>query len=297
MDSSFKSGFIAIVGPPNVGKSTFINAVIGEKVSIVSPRPQTTRNRIVGIKTLSQGQLIFVDTPGTHRTRKRFNRQLVEIARSSFRESDVILVMVEASKPHIDQEFDYLKEELAQTKKPVLLLINKVDLVKKEVLLPLIDAYSGRYHFQEIFPVSSLSGFGVNGVEQSLLDYLPEGPRYFPENMYTDLPERFLAGEIIRERIFFLLQKEVPYSISVEVNQFREGDSGGVFIRASIWVEKNSQKGIIIGKQGRMLKEIGKRSRKEIERFLNRKVYLELWVTVKRNWTLNDAAIRQSLAL
>jgi len=297
MVSSFKSGFIAIIGPPNVGKSTFINAVVGEKVSIVSPKPQTTRNRIIGIKTLSQGQLIFVDTPGTHRTRKRFNRHLVEIARSSFRESDAILVMVEASKSYIDKEFDYIRKGLQQTKNPVLLLINKVDLVKKEALLPLIEAYSSSYHFQEIFPVSALTGLGVDRIEQSLLDYLPEGPRYFPESMYTDLPERFLAGEIIREKIFFLIQKEVPYSITVEVDQFSEGDDGIIFIRASIWVEKKSQKGILIGKQGRMLKEIGTRARKEIEGFLNSKVYLELWVTVKRNWTLNEAAIRQSLAL
>ena len=297
MVSSFKSGFIAIIGPPNVGKSTFINAVVGEKVSIVSPKPQTTRNRIIGIKTLSQGQLIFVDTPGTHLTRKRFNRHLVEIARASFRESDAILVMVEASKTYIDKEFDYIRKGLQQTKNPVLLLINKVDLVKKESLLPLIEAYSSSYHFQEIFPVSAFTGLGVDRVEQSLLDYLPEGPRYFPESMYTDLPERFLVGEIIREKIFFLLQKEVPYSIAVDVNQFSEGDDGIVFIRASIWVEKKSQKGILIGKQGRMLKEIGTRSRKEIEGFLNSKVYLELWVTVKRNWTLNEAAIRQSLAL
>ncbi|MCD6353597.1 MAG: GTPase Era [Proteobacteria bacterium] len=297
MVSSFKSGFIAIIGPPNVGKSTFINAVVGEKVSIVSPKPQTTRNRIIGIKTLSQGQLIFVDTPGTHRTRKRFNRHLVEIARSSFRESDAILVMVEASKSYIDKEFDYIRKGLQQTKNPVFLLINKVDLVKKEALLPLIEAYSSSYHFQEIFPVSALTGLGVDRIEQSLLDYLPEGPRYFPESMYTDLPERFLAGEIIREKIFFLIQKEVPYSITVEVDQFSEGDDGIIFIRASIWVEKKSQKGILIGKQGRMLKEIGTRARKEIEGFLNSKVYLELWVTVKRNWTLNEAAIRQSLAL
>ncbi|RLF31299.1 MAG: GTPase Era [Thermoplasmata archaeon] len=297
MVSSFKSGFIAIIGPPNVGKSTFINAVVGEKVSIVSPKPQTTRNRVIGIKTLSQGQLIFVDTPGTHRTRKRFNRHLVEIARSSFRESDAILVMVEASKSYIDKEFDYIRKGLQQTKNPVLLLINKVDLVKKEALLPLIEAYSSSYHFQEIFPVSALTGLGVDRIEQSLLDYLPEGPRYFPESMYTDLPERFLAGEIIREKIFFLIQKEVPYSITVEVDQLSEGDDGIIFIRASIWVEKKSQKGILIGKQGRMLKEIGTRARKEIEGFLNSKVYLELWVTVKRNWTLNEAAIRQSLAL
>jgi len=296
MDSSFKSGFIAIIGSPNVGKSTFLNTIIGEKVSIVTPKPQTTRNRIVGIKNLPQGQLIFVDTPGIHQTRKKFNVHLVETAQAALRECDSILVLVEAQKPQPGDEFNYLKKGLKGLKKPVLLLINKIDLVEKMALLPLIETYQSIFPFQEIIPVSALTGSGVGRVEGSLLNYLPEGPRYFPESMYTDMPERFLAAEIIREKIFLLIRHEIPYSIAVEVNEFNERREGVVMIRASVWVEKQSQKGILIGKRGRMLKEIGIRSREGIERFLNTRVYLDLRVTVKKNWTVNEAFIRHSLA-
>jgi len=292
---SFKSGFIAIIGSSNVGKSTLINTIIGEKVSIVTPKPQTTRNRIVGIKNLPQGQLIFMDTPGIHLTRKKINVHLVKTAQSVFRESDIILVMVEATQSLPGDEFDYVRKGLQKIKKPVFLLINKIDLIEKRALLPLIDAFRTFPHFREIIPISALTGSGVDQLEKSLLNYLPEGPRFFPENMYTDQSERFLTAEIIREKTFFLVRKEIPYSIAVEVNEFKERGNGVVFIRASIWVEKPSQKGILIGKQGRMLKEIGKRSREEIEKILNCKVYLDLWVTVKKNWTLNKAMIMQSL--
>jgi len=292
---SFKSGFIAIIGSSNVGKSTLINTIIGEKVSIVTPKPQTTRNRIVGIKNLPQGQLIFMDTPGIHLTRKKFNVHLVKTAQSVFRESDIILVMVEATQSLPGDEFDYVRKGLRKIKKPVFLLINKIDLIEKRALLPLIDAFRTFTHFREIIPISALTGSGVDQLEKSLLNYLPEGPRFFPENVYTDQSERFLAAEIIREKTFLLVRKEIPYSIAVEINEFKERRDGVVFIRVSVWVEKQSQKGILIGKQGRMLKEIGKRSREEIEKFLNCKVYLDLWVTVKKNWTLNKTMIMQSL--
>lgn len=295
MTTPLKSGFIAIIGPPNVGKSTLLNTLIGEKVSIVTPKPQTTRNRIIGIKNLPQGQLIFVDTPGIHQTQKKFNLHLVQVAQAAFRESDLILVMVEAFRTQPDEDFLYVKEGLQGIEKPVLLLINKIDLIEKKALLPLIDTYRSFFPFQEIVPLSGLTGLGTDGLERSLLKYLPEGPRYFPEDMYTDQPERFLVAEIIREKIFMLLHQEIPYSIAVEVNEFSERDSGVVFVRASIWVERPSQKKILIGRKGQMLKEIGKRSREEVERFLNRNVYLDLWVTVKKNWTLNEVAIRQSL--
>ena len=295
MTASFKSGFIAIIGPPNVGKSTLINTIVGEKVSIVTPKPQTTRNRILGIKNLPQAQLIFVDTPGIHLAQKKFNVYLVEIARAAFKECDIILVMIEAPKPLVGEEFDYVRKSLNNIEKPVFLLINKIDLIEKTELLPLIDEYRTLFPFQEIIPISALNGSGVDQLEETLLNYLPEGPRFFPEDMYTDQTERFLVAEIIREKIFILLRKELPYSVAVEINEFKERNDGLVFIRASIWVEKQSQKGIVIGNQGRMLKEIGKRAREEIERVLNKKVYLDLWVTVKKRWTLNDAAIKQSL--
>ena len=297
MATSFRSGFIAIVGPPNVGKSTLLNTIIGKKVSIVTPKPQTTRNRIVGIKNLPRGQLIFVDTPGIHLARKKFNVHLVEIAQAVFRESDIILMMVEVPKPIPGEEFNYVRKGLQKIKKPVFLLINKIDVIEKAALLPLIDEYRSLFPFREIIPVSALIGSGVKCLEKSLLDYLPEGPQFFPNDMYTDQPERFLAAEIIREKIFLFLQKEIPYSIAVEVNEFGERNGGVLVIRASVWVEKHSQKGIIIGKQGRMLKKIGKKSREDMEKIFNCKVYLGLWVTVKKRWTQKDSAIKRSLAM
>jgi len=297
MATPFKSGFIAIIGPPNVGKSTLLNTLIGEKVSIVTPKPQTTRNRILGIKNLPEGQLIFVDTPGIHAARKKFNVRLVEIAQAVFRESDIVLMMVEAIGPIPEESFRYAKKGVQDIQKPLLLLINKIDLIDKRSLLPLIEKYQTLFPFQEIVPVAARTGSGIGELEKSLLNYLPEGPQFFPEDMYTDQPERFLAAEIIREKAFMLLERELPYSIAVEIQEFKERNNGVLFIRASIWVEKPSQKGILIGKQGSMLREIGRRSRKELEVMLHTKVYLDLWVTVKKGWTLNDAAIRHSLTL
>lgn len=295
MATPFKSGFIAIIGAPNVGKSTLLNALVGEKVSIVTSKPQTTRNRILGIKNLPQGQLIFVDTPGIHPTRKKFNVRLVEIARAALRDSDIILMMVEAVGPIPEEALRYTKGSLKKTDKPILLLINKIDLIDRRELLPLIDKYQTLFPFREIVPVAALTGSGIDELERSLLNYLPEGPQFFPDDMYTDQAERFLAAEVIREKAFMLLQKEIPYSLAVEVREFSELNDDVVFIRASLWVEKQSQKGILIGKQGRMLKEIGRRARKELETILHSKVYLDLWVTVKKGWTVNDAAITRSL--
>jgi GTP-binding protein Era len=297
MTVPFKAGFIGIIGPPNVGKSTLLNTLIGEKISIVSPKPQTTRNRILGIKNLPDAQLIFVDTPGIHHTRKKFNRHLVQAAQAAFRESDLVLVMVEATQTMPEDEFLFVVQCLKNFEKPVFLLINKIDLVKKHALLPFIDAYQETFPFREIIPLSALHGLGVAQLEIFLLRYLPEGPKYYPGDLFTDQTERFMVAEIIREKIFVLLQQEIPYSIAVAIEEFNERKPGIIFIRATIWVEKLSQKGILIGKDGKMLKEIGKRARKEIENLLQTKVYLELWVTVKKNWTQKEARIKQSLAL
>lgn len=296
MTVPFKAGFIGIIGPPNVGKSTLLNTLIGEKISIVTPKPQTTRNRILGIKNLPEAQLIFVDTPGIHHTRKKFNRHLVQTAQAAFRESDLVLVMVEATQAMPEDEFLFVVECLKKFEKPVLLLINKIDLVEKQTLLPLIDAYQETFPFREIIPLSALHGSGVEHLEKFLLSYLPEGPKYYPDDLFTDQTERFMVAEIIREKIFVLLQQEIPYSIAVAIEEFNERKPGIIFIRATIWVEKLSQKGILIGKEGKMLKEIGKRARKETENLLHTKVYLELWVTVKKNWTQKEARIKQSLA-
>ena len=296
MTVSFKAGFIGIIGPPNVGKSTLLNTLIGEKISIVTPKPQTTRNRILGIKNLPDAQLIFVDTPGIHHTRKKFNRHLVRAAQAAFRESDLVLVMVEATQAMPEDEFLFVVQCLKNFEKPVFLLINKIDLVEKHALLPFIDAYQETFPFREIIPLSALHGSGVDQLEIFLLRYLPEGPKYYPGDLFTDQTEKFMVAEIIREKIFVLLQQEIPYSIAVAIEEFNERKPGIIFIRATIWVEKLSQKGILIGKDGKMLKEIGKRARKEIENLLQTKVYLELWVTVKKNWTQKEARIKQSLA-
>lgn len=295
MEPKFRSGFVAIIGPPNVGKSTLLNTLIGEKVSIVTPKPQTTRTRIQGVKHLPRGQIIFIDTPGIHETTHRFNHHLVEAAWAALKECDVVLLMVEAGHVRQDEDFSYARKGLAKAAKPVILVINKIDLVEKTALLPLIDAYRSLYPFQEIVPLCALSGSGVGNLTDCLLTYLPEGPQYFPEDAYTDQPERFLVAEIIREKIFLYARQEIPYSTSVEINEFKVRDDGMTLIRASVWVEKPSQKRILIGMQGKMLKEIGTRARRDIERLLGGKVFLELWVTVKKNWTGNEAMIRHAL--
>ena len=292
----FRSGFIGIIGPPNVGKSTLINTVIGEKVSIVTPKPQTTRHQILGIKNLPHAQLIFVDTPGIHRTKKKFNLLLVQAAQTAFQESDIVLLMVETTEAIPGEEFHFIVQHLKDFGKPVFLLINKIDLLEKQKLLSLIDAYQEVFTFQEIIPISALHGSGTDQLEKCLLSYLPKGPKYFPDEAFTNQTERFMVAEIIREKIFILLQQEIPYSIAVEIEEFKERKPGVTFIRATIWVEKLSQKGILIGRDGKMLKEIGKRSRGEIEKFLQSKVFLGLWVTVKKNWTQKEARIKQSLA-
>jgi len=297
MDTKFKSGFVGIIGPPNVGKSTLLNALIGEKVSIVTPKPQTTRHRILGIKNLPSAQIIFIDTPGIHRARKKFNLHLVQSAQAAFQESDIIMVMVDAIESESSEDFDYILPQLKEINKPVFLLINKIDLIEKPTLLTLIDTYRKLFSFAEIIPISALKGEGIPELEKCLLNYLPEGPKYFPEELFTNQTERFMVSEIIREKIFLLLHQEIPYSVAVEIEEFKEIKPGVTLIRANIWVEKPSQKGILIGKEGSMLKKIGKISREEIEKLLSTKVYLELWVTVKKNWTQKEPSIKRSLSL
>ncbi len=290
---AFRSGFIAIIGRPNVGKSTFLNAILGEKVSIVSAKPQTTRNRIRGIKNLEDGQIVFIDTPGVHRARGALNRYMLREALSALKDVDGVLYMVEATRKADEGEL-FVIENLKTIKVPVILGINKIDLVKKESLLPLIDEYSKLFPFREIVPFSALTGDGLDRLMGVLSGVLPEGPRYFPEDMITDQPERFLVAEIIREKVFEFTRQEIPYSVAVVVEEFKEREEGGVlYISAVINVERDSQKGIIIGKGGSMLKRIGSSARKEVERILAAKVYLELYVRVKEKWTKDARALRE----
>ena len=291
--SEFRSGFISIIGPPNVGKSTLLNRILGTKIAITSNRPQTTRNRILGVKNLENAQLIFFDTPGIYPPKSLFGKHMVDTALTSCKDVDLILLMVEANHS-ITEEDHYALEFLLKSPFPVILVINKVDRVKKEILLPLIDAYSHLFKFSQIIPISALSGDGIDRLVGEILALLPKGPQYFPEDMITDQPERFIASEIIRETVIRNTYQEIPYSVAVSIDQFKEkADRNLIVIRATIHVEKPSQKGIIIGKKGAALKKIGSDARKEIENFLGAKVYLECWVHVEKNWTKSQTALRK----
>jgi GTP-binding protein Era len=281
----FKSGFIAIAGRPNVGKSTLLNGILGEKLAITSSKPQTTRNRITGIRNTDDGQMIFLDTPGIHRAKTPLNRYMVKAATSTFSEVDLILLLVEADRGR-DADDDLIIESLRQTGVPVFLVINKIDRVEKMKLLPLIDRFRSLYDFQEIVPVSALTGDGVDRLLELIREVLPEGPKYFPDDLFTDNSERFIAAEIVREKILILTHKEIPYATAVTVDSFKEDEEKNLIrIAATITVEKDSQKGILIGKGGKMLKEIGTQARVEMERFFAAKIFLELFVRVRKDWT------------
>ncbi len=292
---SFKSGFISIIGRPNVGKSTLLNKILSEKVAIVSDKPQTTRNRITGIKNLDNAQLIFVDTPGIHKARSNLNRHMVDVSFKAFRDSDLILLLTD-EREGIGKGDRYIMSYLEKRDIPCFLLINKIDLLKADQLLSLIDVYSRDYTFSEIMPVSAATGEGVDSLLRMIVQYLPDGPRYFHEEMVTDQPERFVIAELIREKVIDSTREEVPYSVAVVIEEegIREGSSRDILVvDAVIYVEKDSQKGIIIGKGGEMLKGIGKRAREEIVRRLGSKVYLNLWVKVKKDWRKDDKALKE----
>ncbi len=290
----FQSGYVAIVGAPNVGKSTLLNQLLGQKISITAPRPQTTRNRVLGILSTAGYQMVLVDTPGIHKARDEFNRALVDTALATLNESDVICFMVEpeAAGRQVDE---FIIENLSAVRTPVVLVINKVDAVKnKTELLPLIESYSRRRAFQAVVPISALTGDGVADLLHTVLELLPEGPQYFPEEHVTDQPERFLVAELVREKIFHLTRQEVPYASAVLVERFTEiPERNRIEIDAAINVERESQKAIIIGKGGQMLKEIGRQARQEIETLLGCHVFLSLFVRVQKDWRKNPRALRE----
>jgi GTP-binding protein Era len=290
---SFKSGFITLIGAPNVGKSTLLNALLGQKISIVSPRPQTTRNRILGVKHVDGGQFIFLDTPGILEPKGLLNKSLIQIALKSLEGVQVILLLVDpfSAQPSIPEN---LRFRLAKISTPIFLAINKIDLIDKKTLLPLMDQASKLHSFVKIIPLSARTGEGLEDLEKALLEFLPEGPPYFPEDMITDLPERFLVGELIREKVFRLTSQEVPYGVAVTVESFKtREDKPIIHIQATIHVERDSQKGILIGKQGRMLKTIGQQARQDMEALLGTKVFLELWVRVEKDWSKEAKFLKQ----
>jgi len=287
----FRSGYVSIIGRPNVGKSTLLNSLLGEKIAIVTPKPQTTRNRIIGIKNLHDAQIIFIDTPGIHKPKHKLGETMVKTSIESLREVDIILFMVEPQE--IGRGDKFVIELLKKVQSPVFLLINKIDTVKKSDLLPLIDTLREVYPFKEIIPVSALTKDGTELLLKKIYDYLPGGPRYYPDEIITTQLERFMVSEIIREKIAEMTKEEVPHSVAVEIVEWEERGDGLVVIRSNIYVEREGQKGIIIGKKGVMLKAIGTAARIDIERLLNTKVFLELWVKVKKDWRDNKRMLEE----
>lgn len=292
MEQMQKSGFATLIGRPNVGKSTLMNRLIGQKIAITSNKPQTTRNRIQTVYTCGEGQIVFLDTPGIHKAKNKLGEYMVNVAERTLREVDVVLWLVEPST-FIGAGERHIAEQLAKAKTPVILVINKTDTVKREEILLFIDTYRKLYDFDEIVPVSALNGDNTDTLIEQIFKYLPYGPRFYDEDTVTDQPMRQIVAELIREKALRCLNDEIPHGIAVSIDKMKERSGGKVCdIDATIICEKDSHKGIIIGKQGAMLKKIGSAARYEIERMMEMKVNLQLWVKVKKDWRDSDFLIK-----
>ena len=292
-ESNFKSGFTAIIGAPNVGKSTLLNNILGEKLAIVSPKPQTTRNRILGVYHGDDFQIAFMDTPGIHKTKTMLHKSMVTSAMETVSEVDVILFVIDVTYPY-DEDAETILKQQEKRKIPEILVINKIDRVAPEKILPVIQHYSENYSFESIIPVSALNGDGVDRLIEELKKCLSPGPEYFPKDMTTDQPDEFLVGEIIREKIFMSTKREIPYSSAVTVTSIRDNPAKKLLsIHARIHVETDSQKGIIIGKGGAMIKKIGEAARKELEKIYGTHIFLELQAKVEKNWSKDTKALKK----
>ncbi len=292
MTKPFKSGFVAIVGRPNVGKSTFMNYVLGQKIAIMSDKAQTTRNKIQGVYTKDDAQIVFLDTPGIHKPKHELGEFMVKSAYSALKEVDAVLFMVNVSEKRGPGD-DFIIEKLKGIKTPIFLVLNKIDLVTPEVLLERVESYKDALDFAGVFPISVLQGNNVNELMEGLINALPEGPQYYPADQITDHPEYFVVSELIREKILQLTQEEIPHSVAVTVDKMQKDEFDKVHVYANIIVERKSQKGIIIGKGGRLLKEIGTRARHDIQQLLGNKVYLELWVKVEKDWRKRKSNLQE----
>ena len=290
-EKQHKSGFIAVIGRPNVGKSTLINSLIGQKIAIMSDKPQTTRNRILCILTRPEAQIVFLDTPGIHKPKHKRGEYMVKAAEGTLKEVDAIFVVVDATEKMGPGEY-YILERLQATAKPVILVVNKLDLIEKEQVLPIISHYTDKYPFVGVVPISAKEETNLDALIEEVEKYLPEGPQYYPEDMVTDQPERLIVAELVREKALQLTRDEVPHAIAVDVDELKARDNGDTYIRATIYVERDSQKGILIGAKGSMLKEIGKLARADIEMLLGTRVFLDLWVKVKKDWRDRDSVLR-----
>ncbi|MBO0441825.1 GTPase Era [Enterococcus sp. DIV0212c] len=283
MTETHKSGFVAIVGRPNVGKSTLLNRIVGQKIAIMSDKAQTTRNKIQGIYTVPEAQIVFIDTPGIHKPKHRLGDFMVETAYSALREVDATLFMISADQKR-GRGDDFIIERLKTMNSPVYLVINKIDTVHPDQLLGIIEDYSSQMEFAEVVPISATEGNNVDRLMDVLVDQMPEGPQYFPDDQVTDHPEYFIVSELVREKVLLLTRDEIPHSVAVVVDSMKRDENEKIRIQATIIVERDSQKGIIIGKGGKMLKQIGTKARQDIEHLLDDKVYLELWVKVQKDW-------------
>lgn len=291
-NKGFKSGFVSIIGRPNVGKSTLLNHVIGQKIAIMSDKPQTTRNKVQGVYTDENSQIIFIDTPGIHKPKHKLGDFMMKVAYQTLKEVDLVLFVVDA-KEGFGSGDQFIIEQLSNVRTPVFLVINKIDLIHPDKLLEFIDFYREKFNFTEIVPISALQGNNVTTLMEQIINHLEEGPQFYPADQVTDHPERFIVAELIREKVLHLTREEIPHSIAVAIEQMKVREGGNtVYIGATIVVERSSQKGIIIGKQGSMLREIGKRARGDIEALLGSKIFLELWVKVEKDWRNKPAFLR-----
>ena len=292
MAKKFYSGFVSLIGRPNVGKSTLMNRLIGEKIAIISNKPQTTRNRVQSILTKDDFQIVFIDTPGIHKPKHKLGEYMVKSAETTLNEVDAVLFLIEPADRILEAD-RLIIEKLARVKSPVILVINKIDMVDRERIYKVIDDYRKLYNFAEVVPISAFEGTNTDELLETLKKYLPEGPMYFPADMVTDQPERQIAAEIVREKALRLLEDEIPHGIAVEITEMKKRSEGNmVDVRATIYCEKDSHKGIIIGKHGAMLKKIGTNARHDIEKLLGSPIYLEIWVKVKKDWRDSDFLLK-----
>ena len=290
-DKNFKSGFVAVVGRPNVGKSTLINSLIGQKVLIMSDKPHTTRNKIMCVLTQEDAQILFVDTPGIHKPKHKLGELMVQTAQSTLKEVDVVLMVADGTASFGSGE-EYIIEQLRAVRTPVILAINKIDMLSKEAIFPIIRQYQERFDFQAIVPISALEHIQLEALVEEIKTHLEPGPQYYPEDMITDQPERLVIAEMIREKVLHLTREEIPHAIAVEIEEIKTRPNEDLYVRAVIYVERESQKGIVIGAKGGLLKEIGRLAREDVQGLLGSKVYLDLWVKVKKDWRNRDMMLR-----
>lgn len=280
---NYKSGFVAVIGRPNVGKSTLMNNLIGQKVAIMSDKPQTTRNKIMGVLTQEDAQILFIDTPGIHKPKHKLGEYMLREAEGSLREVDVILFVVDVTAEMGAGE-RYILDNLANVRTPVILAVNKIDRIEKPKLFPIIEKYTSQFQFTAVVPISALDHTNFEGLVDEIKKHLEPGPQYYPEDMITDQPERLVIAELIREKVLHLTKEEIPHAILVDIEEIATRPNGDLYVRAVIYVERDSQKGIVIGAGGSLLKDVGRMARADIENLLGSRVYLDLWVKVKKDW-------------